>query len=452
MHRITRLLFLFCILMTAVPLAAGDAHPDMRAYLEQKVADNPDDPNVRRLLGRLLLESGEVPSATTHLYRAVELDPLSCAARFDFGRALMAVDDAVGAAKQWQRVLELAPDSEYAIAAEQELDKLPASVVPVTRTVGYEIHEYPGPPGFKAINDSPKLPADAPSPSLPVFLRFETGLLYNSNVALAPSSRQLPPGDRESFQLFASPEIEWWAVSKGDWVAGPMFSGYFTLNEDDFSNFNLSSYAPGLFAEGTVNRDGGAPLVRLEYRYSLDEFGGAEFSQRHSVLAQLTLLQDKGGTASGYLAIDQTNFEDDGVLPDVTSADGTTYAAGMSREFQLDHRWFRSVRLGADMDRLNSSGTDFAYWGAGVTGQSVIPVMPTVDLTLRGGAGFRIFDRYQFEPDRDEFIWRTGCELRKWFTPEFSIAGIINYQMFDSNNPLFAADRIIAGLTTEFRY
>lgn len=230
-----------------------------------------------------------------------------------------------------------------------------------------------------------------------------------------------------------------------------MFSSYFTWNEEDFQNFNLASYSPGIFLERQDELDDSAPVVRVEYRYGLDEFGGRKFSTRHSAVVRLTTFQTDGAT-TGYLAIDQTDFVDDGLLPEVTSADGVSYATGVAREFALEHPWIRQFRLGLDLDRLDSNGTDFAYWGVGASAQTVSQLASTVDLTLKAGMGYRIFDRYQFEPDRDELIWRSAAELRKWLTPQLSMAAVVNYQMFDSNNPLFAADRMIAGVTMQFRY
>ncbi len=446
----------FFLIVGSLRLNAKEPPSQMRVYLQQRVLKNPDDDASHRLLGRLLLEEGAVLPAVNHLQIAVEKNPSSAAARFDLGRALFAADDREGAREQWQAVREIAPESEYAAEAEQKLnnsfsaaDKDTSSPI---KTAGYEIRDSPGPPGVAPLDD---LPLDdlllSSEKSVPIFLRLETGLLYNSNVALAPSSRQLAAGDRKSVQLFASPELEWWAVSQGNWTAGPLFTGYFTANEESFQNFNLTSYAPGLFLERLVEDDDTSPILRLEYRFGLDEFGGDKFSTRHSAVARLTTFQTNGAT-SGYLAIDQTNFVDDGVLPEVTSADGISYAAGMAREFDVDHPWIRQLRLGLDVDRLDTSGTDFAYWGAGLSAQTVTPLTPTLDLTVRGGLGYRIFDRYQFEPDRDEMIWRSAAELRKWFTPKLSMAGVVNYQMFDSNNPLFASDRMIAGVTMQYRY
>ncbi|MGC1273787.1 MAG: tetratricopeptide repeat protein [Planctomycetaceae bacterium] len=446
MHRALIFLLATWLAVSADPLNAGS--PGMRTYLETRLAENPEDAASHRLLGRLLLEERDVAGAVAHLQIAVKREPLSGAAHFDLGRALHATGDLVGAAAQWRQVLDVAPGTDYARDAETRLAELPPDALGGIETAGYEIREFPGPPGIEPLND----PLDLPAERLPLFVRLETGLLYNSNVALAPSSRQLSPGDRESFQWFVSPEIEWSALSKGDWVAGPMFSGYFTLNEGSFREFNLQSYTPGVFAEGVYDRQAGTLVPRLEYRYSADQFEGENFSQRHAVLGRLTALHAAGGATTGYVSIDQTDFVDDGVLPEVTSADGLNYATGLAHEFDFDDRWLKQFRAGVDLDRLDSRGSDYAYWGAGVTGQAVVPIVPTIDFTLRGGVGYRMYDRYEFEPDRDELIWRAGGELRKWFTPQLSAAAIANYQMFDSNNPLFASDRMIAGLVMEYQY
>lgn len=419
----------------------------IRAYLEARVAENPDDPSSQRLLGRLLLEEGDTAAAVVRLKRAIELDPQSIAARFDFGRALSARGDIAGAAAEWRRVLELAPGTEYAGEAEAMLADLPEALTEIT-PVGYEIRQFPGPPAPEQLID----PLDPPPARLPLFARLETGLLYNSNVALAPSSRQLAPGNRESFQLLVSPEIEWAAVKGDGWAAGPLFVGQFALNEPDFSDFNLQSYTPGFFAEAAMHREAGTLIPRLDYRFTLDEFEGRTFSRRHGLTGRLTALHNAGGATTGYLAVDQTDFADDGILPEVTSADGITYATGLAHELNFDDRWFNRLRVGIDLDRLDSQGSDYAYWGVGLSGQAVVPIVPTVDLKLSGGWGYRNYDRYEFEPDRDEFIWRAGGELRKWFTPQLSAAAVANYQLFASNNPLFEADRLLAGLVMEYVY
>lgn len=447
MHHVCFCLSVLLLLLSPLRLDAEVKRTQMRTYLQERVLSNPDDAASHRLLGRLLLDEGSVSLSIKHLQLAVDCNPTNAAARFDLGNALAAAEDFAGAREQWETVVELAPDTDYATNARENLATSSDETADEVTTVSYEVRDFPGPPEAAKIDEL----TPPPTKSIPVFLRFESGILYNSNVALAPSSRQLASGTRESFQLFASPELEWWAVSKDNWVAGPLFGGYFTWNEEDFQNFNLASYSPGIFLERLDELDDSAPVLRVEYRYGLDEFGGRKFSTRHSAVARLTTFQTDGAT-TGYLAIDQTNFVDDGLLPEVTSADGCSYATGVAREFALEHLWIRQFRLGLDLDRLDSSGTDFAYWGAGASAQTVTRLASTVDLTLKAGMGYRIFDRYQFDPDRDEIIWRSAAELRKWFTPQLSMAAVLNYQMFDSHNPLFASDRIIGGVTMQYLY
>lgn len=434
-------------------VASDSVVAGLRDTLERRLAANPHDATTRRMLGRILLEEGQVEAAIAQLQITLAHDPLSVAARFDLGRALRQSGDLPGAAYQWREVVEIAPQSEYAASALEELAALPPSAQAEVQMIAYEPREFPGPPVPQSILDPLEITAaNLPPERLPLGVRLETGLLYNSNVALAPSSRQPAPGSRKSFQWFVAPEVEWAALMHDGWAGGPLLHSYFTLNESHFSDFNLQSYTPGLFSEWVSDRVGCALITRLEYRYGVDRFGGTEFSRRHSLLARMTALHHAGGGTTGYLAIDHTDFAEEGVLPEVTSPSGVTYSAGLAHEWHLNARWLSRLRAGIDLDRLDSRGSDFAYWGLGATGQAVVPLRETLDLTLRGGLGFRLYDRFEFEPDRDELVWRVGCELRKRFTPQLSTAAIFNYQNFDSNNPLFVAERMIAGLTMEYRY
>jgi len=413
----------------------------MRSRLEARLAANPDDSSARRLLGHVLIEDGDFEAALVHLRSAVEAQPLNAAAQFDYGRALEATGDVTGAVVAWQTAVELAPDSEYATEAQRLLDN--AGI----ETAAYEIREFPGPPAPEDATD----PLVPPVPRLPIYARLETGFLYNSNVALSPLSRQLAPGDRESFQLFVAPEIEWSAIKRDNWAVGPLFTGYFTLNEGRFSDLNLQSYTPGVFGEATIDTAVGTLVPRLEYRFTIDQYEASTFAQRHGGIGRLTLLRGVHAT-TGYAAIDDTDFVNDGVLPEVTSADGTAYATGISHEVTVAERWLKSVRGGIDLERLAATGSDYSYWGVGLSAQAVIPIVDSVEGLIKGGWGYRNYDKFEFEPDRNEFIWRAGGELRKWFTPHFSAAAVANYQLFDSNNPLFAADRFIAGIVGEYVY
>ncbi|MFH5806538.1 tetratricopeptide repeat protein [Alienimonas sp. DA493] len=458
--------------LAAVPAAAVAAPPPpaMLDYLETKATAAPGDATAQRLFGRALLDAGRPGDAAGRLRAAVELDPLSGAARFDLGRALHALGDDAGAAEQWRETVRIAPDSEYAADAQARLAELPPAALAVqpipdvpadeaagdgVTPAGYEIREFPGPPGPAPLADDAIADGFFPSllpDDLPMYLRLETGLLYDSNVALAPTSRQLAPGDRESFQFFFGGDAEY-AFAKGDgWATGVSTASRFTLNEDEFEALNLRSFTPGLYSEWALPWNGGTLVPRLEYRFTLDQFDGETFSQRHGVVGRLTHLRADGVATVGYLALDHADFEADGILPEVTSADGVTYAGGVAREWLVGMEHLSTVRLAVDLDRLDATGSDYAYYGAGLSGRAVMPIVPSLDLTLSGGVGFRTYDRFEFEPSRDELILRGGAELRKWFSPRLSVAAVANYQQFDSENPLFASDRFVAGVITEWVY
>ncbi|QDT15126.1 hypothetical protein [Alienimonas californiensis] len=458
---------------TPTAAVAAPPPPAMVDYLAKKAAAAPQDATAQRLYGRALLDADRAEEAAERLRAAAALDPLGGAARFDLGRALHALGDDAGAASHWRETIRLAPDSDYAADAAARLAELPPevaaepAVTPIpdvfangsadagVTPAGFEIREFPGPPAPAPFLDEPIADGFFPSllpDGLPLSLRLETGLLYDSNVALAPTSRQLAPGDRESFQFFLGGDAEY-ALAKGDgWAAGALSSTRFTLNEGEFSALNLRSFTPGLYSEWAVPWADGALVPRLEYRFTLDQFDGETFSQRHGLVGRLTHLRNDGGAAVGYLAVDQADFESDGILPEVTSADGVTYAAGVAREWLVGMRHLSGVRLAVDFDRLDATGSDYAYLGGGLSGQAVIPIVPTLDLTLSGGLGYRHYDRFEFEPSRDEVIYRAGGELRKWFTPRLSVAAVANYQRFDSENPLFESDRFVAGVISEWTY
>jgi hypothetical protein len=69
-----------------------------------------------------------------------------------------------------------------------------------------------------------------------------------------------------------------------------------------------------------------------------------------------------------------------------------------------------------------------------------------------GGGGYRDYFDFEFSPARDEFIWNANAELRKYFSEKLSGALVMNYDNFDSKNPLFAAERFITGCVIEMRF
>jgi hypothetical protein len=150
--------------------------------------------------------------------------------------------------------------------------------------------------------------------------------------------------------------------------------------------------------------------------------------------------------------VDAVNFAADGIFPEVTSRDGWTHTAGASHRFQIGSRFLKAFRTGVEFQRADTVGTDFAFYGGSLFAATETPLTDSLWLVLQGGWGYRHYDRFEFEPSRDEHIWRAGAELRQQLTDHLSAAAVFNYDRFDSRNPLFAAERFLSGVVLTFEY
>lgn len=400
-----------------------------------------------RLLGRVQLELGKLESAHQSLERAVALDNMSAAAHYDLARVLVKLDHESEAIAHFRSSIRIAEESSYADEARIRLVELGEEPVaePTDEVIqtGYAVRQ------FGALEKAPserlgqRAQADEPEN---LYVRVDTGVLYNSNIALTPISRSLFPGNRDSVQVFISPTIDYQILSKQSWTAGTTFNGDFNLNEGDFREFNLQSYRPGAYIEKSIDGVGAIWTPRLQYEFAHDAFEGIAFGNRHAVTASLASYWERGGTSFAYWTTDYTDFVSDGILPSVTSRDGITHAIGFSHTLAPYRRFLDTVTTGIDLRRADVEGSDFAFDGLSVFTEAQIPIVATVELTLRGGWGYRDYRRFEFVPSRNENVWQAGGELRKRFSEHVSIAAVVDYDFFDSDNVLFAAERYVAGL------
>jgi hypothetical protein len=442
---------LLCLLVWFPGGSVQAASDELLAQLQQRVTDDPDSGTAWRLLGRHLLNLEQVDLAYDALSRAIELSPESAAAWHDFGRVAMARGDLQDAAEAFQIVLSLAPETPYADLAREELSGLePDLEGSGVQTASWEIRRFDGAEVLDQLEDTdPPLRRWLPDS---LTFRLETGLLFNSNVALAPVSRQLAPGDRASFQFFAAPNLQWAMFDETTWRSGASFRGRYTLNEGNFRRFNLQSFRPGWFTEWFVYRGDQLFVPRIAYDYTHDQFDGTTVGGRHGLLASVSTFWNDDHASFLYWAGDYTDFNDDGVLPSVTSQDGWLNSIGISHDVTLSYRHLHLVRAGVDVSQADTDGSDYRYRGVNLFADAVIPIVDTVEVTLQGGWGYRDFPDYEFEPSRNEVLWRGGAELRKYFGDNMSIAAICDFNRFDSRNPLFEADRLILGTVAEFEY
>jgi hypothetical protein len=401
-----------------------------------------------RLLGRVQLELDKLEKASESLTRAVSLDRLNAAAHYDLGRVFIRLGREQDAIAEFQSVMEIAGESLYADKARDHLLEFGAEPPEEIVQAGFEVRQFGGLERLpNDQNDKLQPPSSDPSN---LYIRLESGVLYNSNVALSPISRNLFPGTRDSVQAFVAPTIDYQIVSRENVTAGASFAGDFNINEGDFREFNLQSYRPALYVERVVFGPLGILVPRIQYEFAHDAFEGTPFGNRHAVTASLANFWDCGGTSFVYWASDYTDFVTDGILPSVTSRDGLTHAAGFSHTFDIERRHLETVTAGVDLKRANIEGTDSAFDGVSLFTEMRMPIVEDLLLTVRGGWGFRDYRLFEFEPSRNENVWQVGAELRKRFNEHVSIAFVIDYDYFDSKNVLFAAERYVGGVVLRF--
>lgn len=453
-----RLVQLTAALWIALPLSESfgqAANPGLRERLEQRVAERPQDPSAWRLLGRALEQQGDHDRAFEAFQQATELDPLNAAAHFDLANWHLNAGDEQLAANHFAEVVRIAPDSSYAKEAADLLASLPEPAGPV-RKVGFEIRRFDRTDLVPSLRQpSERLPdildeaEDLPDP---LTLRLEAGLLFNTNVALAPTSRGLAVESAESLQGFLSPEIEFAAWNHSDWRAGPTFQGYFNVNEDDLQALNLSSYQPGLFFERLIVAEAAVLVPRFAYNFTYDAFDGNTFARRHSMALSTNVIWPTLNESNVYWVTDYTNYASDGDDPAVTSRDGWAHTLGASHRLYFEEHWLQSIAAGIEGQLARTDGVNFTYNGLSLYTDAEIPLLPQLTLLLNGSWAYRSYPDADLDPSRNESIWHAGVRLRYDLTPTWSTAAVFNYDRFDSENELFKTDRTIVGLTTTFEY
>jgi predicted TPR repeat methyltransferase len=444
-------------LLAALLPAGGEAiaqAPGIEAYLQRKLASNPDDASAWRMLGNLHLERGDFRSANDALHRALSIESDNVAARYDLARLLHAQGRDAEAATEFSVVVELAPESEYGRDAAVELQKLP----PPKSESPYRLASYAYPngtfDGSQRVEDIEQQEINSvdSSPPRPLHFQMEFGLLYNSNVALAPVSRELSPANPASFQAAVRPDLQYDFFDDGTWRSSVLLNGNFTWNEGNFQAFDLQSYRPGVFLERYFYSDVVILVPRAQYRFDYDAFGGATLGTRNEMVNSLAAYWCDDQASFLYWSLDYTDFRNDGALPSVTSRDGWTNALGAMHQVPVNWGMLSQLRGGADVELVDTVGSDYAFNGVSLYTEAVFLLAPAWQLSLEGGWGYRDYPDYQFTPSRNESIWRAGTELRYQITKNFFASGQFHFTRFDSESPLFQAQRYLTGLLATYRF
>lgn len=428
------------------PAPASAETAGLEQHLLDRLLSNPDDATGWRMLGHVWLEVGDAERAAAALERAIELDSISVAARFDLGRARQQLGEPEEAAAHYQEVIDLAPESDYAEQAGALLDEIAPDLG--VDQAGYEIRRFDATQEESAQERA----VQAESERLWGYsLLVDSGLLYNSNVALSPSSRNLVPGTRGTFQLFLAPEAEFSFRQSDAWRTGPTLAGNFTLNEGNLKNYDLQSYRAGWFLEGDHWDPTGTYLPRLDYQFTLDEFAGNTYARRNLLTPSLIRYWSDNEATTFYWTINYTNFANDGTVPSVTSLDGWSNTVGFTHDLALPYRYLRLLRAGVLVQRADTVGSNARFDSVALSTQAIFPICTGTEATLRGGWGYRYYPDFSSGVSRNTNIFSAGGEVRHYFTDNLSSALVFSWDRFDTRNPLYNASRLVAGLVVTYQ-
>ena len=424
----------------------------MEAQLEERVRRDPSDAAAWRMLGRMRMQQDDWSGAMIALRTAVKIDSFSAAAFYDFGVVSYELGEEEQAAGALQRVIALAPDSEYATAARMTLEKLTTSgVVPAS----YEVRSFDG------SNDAPLIRDPRDEEETESFfktlkkdldLRIDFGTQWNDNVSMASSSRELVLGNLASAQGNTSLSARYIAIATDRFRFGPTLDIDYTLNEMNFDRFNLQSYKAGAFADAKFEWDDIQIKPRVAYSFTHDLFGGNTYGRRNTLATSVGFVWTPTQITTAYWSIDSNNIKNRGLDPTITSQDGVSNTLGVLHDYVRRESKFRTFRVGADMSHVDAEGSTYRYNGVSLYTQAVVVIVPKLHLTARGGWAYRDYYDFTQSPSRNTHIFRAGAELRKYFDHGMSAALVSQYDDFHTKNRNFRTDRFLAGgqLTWEY--
>ena len=432
--------------------AAAESVAAIEAQLEDRVRRDPSDASAWRMLGRLRMQNSDLSGALNALRTSIDVDPLSAAAFADFAAVSREMGDEAEAAGALERVIELAPDSEYAAAARVSLAQMTASgVVPVR----YEVRTFDG------SNDAPLIRDPRDEEETDSFfqtlkkdldLRIDLGTQYNDNVSMLPSSREDVFGSPASAQGTASISARYIAWTNDTFRFGPTLDVDYTLNEGNFDNLNLQSYRGGAFADAVFEFDDIKVKPRVAYSYTHDLFGGNTFGRRHTLATSVGFVWSPSQITTAYWSIDNNGIISNRPFPEITSQDGTSNTIGLLHDWVRRESKLRTVRLGADFTHADTEGSNFRFNGSSLYAQTVYVIVPKLHLTTKGGWAFRDYYDFTDTPSRNTHIFRAGAELRQYFENGFSLAAVSQFNTFVTRNRNFRSERFLIGMVGTWEY
>ena len=455
---------------------ASSSNP-MIAYLQNKLAANPEHSDSWRTLGTLWKKEGRLTLAEQHYRKAIALDAENVAAHADLVELLLTTGRQEAARYEADIVFALGPQTEYAVEIRSQLGMTSSNgalvtspgngqqqpdlpVLTLPRSIsGDETYVQQASLEVKAFDGSDELAdelrrreAEVVHPSRRWRSYWEAALLYNSNISLTPISRGLDNSDAGGFQATLSPDVEFVALDRELHRSGPFFRGLFNLNESQHSDLNLGSFQPGWFGEWDACLGSWELTHRTEYVFASDLFAGDAIGNRNSLMFSTTAINSDLDVYYGYLLVSQSEFVDDGATPANTSLDGPAVNIGLSRFVPVENHRLTMLTFGGDLDWVETEGTDYRYQGGMIHSSATVLLSNAWELNFGGGVGYRRYADFVGAPSRDELVLRSSCRLRRSWTDRFHTDLVFGYDRFVSDNDQFDSERLQGGLATIWMY
>lgn len=420
----------------------NQGNPDLTVQAADGIlSQQPGDVTALRAKAIALMEKEQLPEAISLLRQALKLDPESVACRYYLAEALGTNGDVAASVRLLDEVKQLAPDSEYARRADvvlPELRPMLAEISPFYDTsLGSNLIESPAARErrFKA--------------------QLRLAMEYDDNVA-ARASNSPVAGPEASGRVLLGWAFDYvplhQQLDSGPLSLGITLDGYQSWHERQALNdFDVNQTVLGAYLDRQGKLDTMPYRARLSGNWEYTHVGREFFNHSLGFKTLFDLQWKPWAMTSLHYSLDDKNFNDDTVLPDTFSRDGTYQAAGLDQYFYLcDNRLI--LGLGYAYRWSDTRGSQFEV-NAHTFNTSVQVALPW-KLTWRGAVSYSNEDFTQYTPDpqRLDNAWAVSTSLSRPINENLSAELSYTYFIADSSVAFAEYQRHIIGLGLRYRY
>jgi len=400
---------------------------DYRAALEgfqDLLAEHPDDPLVLRYIGMTYDHLNRLDEAVATFNRVLEIVPGDVATTFFLGISEYKRGRLAEARVAFENVAREAQDSAYGARAREFVAALRANAP-----------EQAAPPVGKRWD---------------VYL--QAGSQYDDNVRAASDA----VGKTGSGRMVEFLKAGFAPLATGTWQLRVEGQGYFTQNlRDTVDELDYQQVEAAVELSHATSL-GDLPLQSaLRYSYAQAYLDGDQFNRTHAVTASLDTAVAEGAVTKLHYRASFQDFENDGLLPSVSSRDNVTSTVGVTQYFYLFPKGERRtlLHLSYAYGQTRADGDNFDVRAhKGTVGLSV--PLPR-ELTLDVGAGVGRDDYPNFlgnfgERETDRYTASAGLTGPVWGRLNASLA--YSYMKEQSNYDILEFDRNVVALNFSYSW